>query len=424
MLPLRPAPAVLLALATVLAGCGGAPDAVGLGGTGDGAGDGAGAELAGAVANVTSPHGGGPAYTRTYEGRLTPDDAAELEGVPFGPDAGPIGTCCVYAWIEAPDLFAQGQLSAVRFRLDWTNTAQDQANLDLALCVPWFCGFTDQPDQSNQPGGHSETFDLVTGGHDQYLEQGQPFLVGARYSNAVLTAGVAFTVTAEVVPAERALALLDPYEVVVPRNGTLVAELVGPLRGTGLSAGLMVYGEDDRPLAYHALDGVDGSRHDLGHGPGIYVVVPFQYGGALVRLAAEGALEEAPPARRLQETFGVHIVAEVSDPAPRTGVAEYAAPPASMDTFPYFIYDAAAGQVGADGQETVVALSSSGGLVAEVRLVSTAAFTPMGQLCLTCNQESSWEPANYLDDDGTYQVSYASSTAVGRVVLFTVQYSR
>jgi hypothetical protein len=413
-------------LAAALAGCASTP-AGGAGG-GDGApggGERSGVPAGGALPalNVTSPHPGGAAYVRDYAG-VARDDPTSVDGVPTGLDRGPFQSCCVYSWVEASGLFAEGQLSAVRVNLTWTNTPQDRANLDVAVCIPWYCGFPDVPDQTDQMGEHTESFDLVSGGHRQFLDQGQPFLVGARYSNLVSAQGVPFTLRVEVVPVGDALALLDPYEVEVPANATLVAEMLAPFRGAS-SASVMVYGEDDRPLAFRTVEGAPGSRAPLVEGPGRFVVVPFLQDGSLVRLLVENATAEPRPARALQETFGTVTVAVVTDPAPQEGTFTFDAPPGSMDTFPWFLYDGPGAQVPGVAGGGSIALSSSSGAIAEVDLAAIGlAMQPFGQLCLTCNSDADWSPENYLDDDGRYQVAYESSQATGRFVLFTATYSR
>jgi hypothetical protein len=413
---------VLLALA----GCGSPPGkpasqpgAAGDGGNGGGSGSG----LPGAGSlNVTSPHFGGPTYVRDYAG-VAKDDPTQPQGVPTGLARGPFQSCCIYSWVAATDLFVEDQFSAVRVTLTWTNTQQDSANLDVAVCIPWYCGFPDVPDQTDQLGPQSETFDIVSGGHRQALDQGLQYFVGARYSNLVSANGVPFAVHVEVVPVANALAFLDAYEVAVPAGTNLTAEMVSPFRTSDASAGVMVYGEDDRPLAYRTLSGGNGTRTFLAEGPGNFVVVPFAYGGALLRLHLDNATAEPKPARLLQETFNTVTVATAADPGPHDGTFTYDAPPGSMDTFPFFLYDGASAQYAGAGGGSI-SLSSSTGRIAGVDLAALGAVTPVGQTCLTCQTSVDWVPEHYLDDDGSYQVAYRSSQATGAFVLFTATYSR
>jgi hypothetical protein len=372
--------------------------------------------------NVTSPHFGGPAYTRDYAG-VAKDDPTQLQGVPTGLARGPFQSCCIFTWVPAADLFVEDQFSALRVTLAWTNTQQDSANLDVAVCIPWYCGFPDVPDQTDQLGAQSETFDIVSGGHRQALDQGLQYFVGARYSNLVSANGVPFSVHVEVVPVANALAFLDPYEVAVPAGTTLTAEMVSPFRASDASAGVMVYGEDDRPLAYRTLSGGNGTRTALVQGPGSFVVVPFAYGGGLVRLHLDNATAEPTPARPLQETFGTVAVATAADPGPHEGSFTFDAPPGSMDTFPFFVYDGASAQYAGAGSGAI-SLSSSTGRIAGVDLAALGLVSPVGQTCLTCQTSVDWVPEHYLDDDGSYQVAYRSSQATGTFVLFTATYAR
>lgn len=372
--------------------------------------------------NVTTPHPGGAPYARDYSG-VAKDDPQTLQGLPTGPARGPFQSCCDYTWVAAPDLLVADQFAALRVRLDWTNTQTDSANLDVAVCVPWYCGFDDEPDQTGQMGPQTEALDIVTGGHRQALDQGFVPQVGVRYGNLVSASGVPFTIHAELVPVADAYAFLDPYEVVVPANATLSAELVSPFRAEG-AAGLMVYGADDRPLSYTALSGGNHTRADLAKGPGSFVVVPFAYAGALVRLHVDNATEAPRPARHLQEAFGTVTVATESDPAPHQGTFSFDAPPGSMDTFPFFLYDGAAAQSRGATPDSRVSLASSTGLIASVDLAAIGTVTPVGQTCLTCNNQVDWTPEHYLDDDGTYQVAYDTGGATGTFVLFTATYSR
>lgn len=417
----------LLAAATlaalVLSGCSSKPEGGPDGGSPDAGPPGSGGAAGLPPLNVTSPHPGGPSYTRDYSG-LAKEEPAALQGLPTGPSRGPFQSCCAYSWVDAADLFADGQMSAVRVRLDWTNTQQDQGNLDVAVCVPWLCGFPEMPDQTDQQGPHSETFDFVSGGHRQFTEQGLPYQVGVRYSNLVAASGVPFTLHVEVVPVADALAFVDPYEVEVPAGATLLMEMASPFRQQ-TTAEVMVYGEDDRPLAYRTVDGATGARAPLVEGPGKFVVVPFAYAGSLVRLVVENATAPPPGARLLQETFGTVVVATVADPAPRQGTFAFEAPPGSIDPFPFFLYDGASVQVPGAAGAGAISLASSSGVVADVDLAALGAVTPAGQMCLTCSVDVvGWSPQNYVDDDGTYQVAYDSSQATGTFVLFTATYSR
>ncbi|MEA3203167.1 MAG: hypothetical protein QOI63_842, partial [Thermoplasmata archaeon] len=200
----------------------------------------------------TTPDPGGPRFSKDYAGTLTAQEASGLEGgVPLGISPPTFNTCCYLDWVDAPDLLANDQLVALRITLNWTNSDTDHAGLDAAACVPWRCQtFNRGPDESQVNGPHSDVLTLVTSGRQDFLDQGGVVQLGARYTNAVLANGLAYTLHVEAAPVGNGLALQDPYLVHVEPNATVQAQLVGPYSPDGIEAGLMVYGPDDRPARW------------------------------------------------------------------------------------------------------------------------------------------------------------------------------
>jgi hypothetical protein len=380
--------------------------------------------------NYTTVHPGGEPYVQDFEGLLTPQEAAQSNSVPFGVSPPDFETCCSMDWVPVPDLLVMEQLVAMRITLAWTNAPTDKAGLDAAACLPWACqAFNFGADESGQDGVHQDVLDIYTGGNQQFLDNGLVYMLGVRYTNAQLTSGLRYTLHVEATPVGDALGLLDPYRVRVPDNATVVAELIGPYRAGGVEAGLMVFGEDDRPTQWVSLSGASGSRFNVTLPGGDLVIVPFLLQGGFVRLAVD---REPASLRieRLQEEFGLVEVAQVADATERQGTYDYQAPPGSMDTFPWFFYADGAtvqtlfglppGDLGGD----LITLSSSSGTIATVYQVHLQVQHALGTNCFQCGAQTDWSPANYLDDDGTYTVDWHSNGAAGQFVLFTARYVR
>lgn len=422
----------LLALLTLLlagmAGCAQKPDADGgaptMQASGGGPGD------AHGLWNYTTPHPGGLLHAKDYTGSLTADEVSGLEGgVPFGFAPPPLPTCCFFDWAEATDLMAIDQLVALRVTVNWTNTPTDRAGLDAAACIPWNCEeFASGPDESLSEGAHSDTLTLITQGRQDFLDDVGAYLLGVRYTNAYVTTGLPYTIHVEVAPVGDGLSLQEPYMVHVAPNATVFAELVGPF-SEEVGAGIMAYGPDDRPRAWIEVEGRHGDRRSLTLPAGTHVLVPFDYDGGFIRLATDRK-PEMTTAHRLKVENGQTDLAEVTDPQAHSGSLDYAAPPASMGDFPFFLYsDGAAAQslLGVtDVPGTNITMASSTGLVAAVQLsrLSARHADLIGNVCVTCNSIANWQPANYLDDDGTYQVKWSSSGGTGKFVMFTQRYVR
>jgi hypothetical protein len=381
--------------------------------------------------NYTAPDPGGARFSKEYAGAINADEASGLNGgVPLGASV-VIDSCCFFDWVEAPDLLAVDQLVALRITLNWTNTPAAHAGLDAAACVPWRCvAFNPGDDESLAEGPHSDVLTLVTSGRQDFLDDGAAVLVGVRYTNAAVGAGLPYTLHVEVAPVGNGLALQDPYLLHVEPNATVVAELVGPYSPDGITAGLMVYGPDDRPWQWISLAGDHGARFNLTLPAGMDVLVPLDYAGGVVRLATDRAPQMAM-AHRLKVETGQQDLVEVADPQAHSGDVAYAAPPGSMGDFPFFLYaDGAEAQrllgVVDDPGGANITLASSSGLIAAVDITRVAAqhAALFGNACLACNSNGNWWPAHYLDDDGTYQVHWSSSGAAGKFVMFTQRYVR
>jgi hypothetical protein len=382
--------------------------------------------------NYTTPDPGGPRSVRDYAGSLTPQEVSGAGGgLPLGLSPAQFPTCCYLDWVDTPDLLAIDQLVALRVTVNWTNTQADHAGLDAAACVPWRCqAFNVGPDESLAEGAHSDTLTLITSGRQDFLDAGAAVQLGVRYTNAVLTSGLPYTIHAELAPVGNGLALQDPYLVHVALNATVVAELVGAYAPDGISAGLMVYGADDRPREWVTLAGSDGDRFNLTLPAGASVVVPFDYTGGFVRLSTDRQ-PPMPMLHRLKVETGQKDLAEVPDTQEHSGDVAYAAPPGSMGDFPFFLYgDGAAAQnlLGLEPQKVGganVTMASSNGLIAALDQTLLGVSTSVtGRTCLDCFGNGRWHPENYLDDDGTYQLHWSSSGAAGKFVLFTQKYVR
>ncbi len=427
----RPLPAIALSLVALLAGC-----------AGDGAPGGTSDDLAGgsfgpdglpvaALVNYTSPHPAGAPYVRDYAGQITPDELANSGSAPGGPEVGPFQTCCSMDWVPAADLLVPDQLVALRITLTWSNTPQDHAGLDAAACVPWNCfAFNQGPDESAQTGGHTDVLTLLSSGRAEFPSE---FVtVGVRYANAAITTGLAYSLHVEATPVGDGLAFADPYLFTLPANATLKAHLVGPYATDGVSAGLMFYDATDRPFAYRTVQGANGTAQDIELPPGEYVVFQFESEGGFVRLAADGPVAGPLELRKLEEVFGQVEVATV-DAQPHQGTFAFAAPPGALDSFPWFLYDGMPAVQDAFGapadavQGNHVTLTSSTGLVVEADIRQVAIGDPQGsgnRVCLQCNGNADVTPANYIDDDGTYDLAWTSQGGSGTFVIFTATYVR
>lgn len=383
--------------------------------------------------NYTTLHPGGEPFTRTYTGTLTPDEAAQSNSMPFGAEHEEFPTCCSVDLMAVDDLLVEDQLVALRLTLTWTNTQSDHAGFDVATCLPWSClNFNDGPDESQEAGEHTDVLDLITSGRADFSDNGVPYQVGVRYTNAVLTSGLPYTIVVEAFPVGDGLAVFDPYTLEVPENATVTAELVGPYAAEGVSLALMVYDADDRPFLWLPLSGPHLSRHQLGLPGGSYVVIPMAVEGGFVRLSAD----RLPPEHRMErlaEEFSTVVVATVADAQAQSGTFTYQAPPGTIDPFPVFLYgDGVAVQdlFGLSPTEIGGAhatLRSSSGDIAVVDQYQTYAMAmAVGQqMCLQCNFfVPTYSPQNYIDDDGTYEVAWSSQGASGSWVLFTAQYLR
>ena len=70
-------------------------------------------------------------------------------------------------------------------------------------------------------------------------------------------------------------------------------------------------------------------------------------------------------------------------------------------------------------------LRSSSGDIAVVDQTQLSVQTPVTGSCFQCNfAVPTYNPQNYIDDDGTYEVAWASNGATGTFVLFTAKYVR
>lgn len=413
-------------LAAGLAGCTGAPaadeasplgpDGVPLGSAG--------------LFNYTTMHAAAEPFTRSYIGSLMPGEALQSDSVPFGASAPTFETCCALDWVEAGDLLATDQLVALRVTLRWTNTQTDHAGFDVATCLPWSCiNFNQGPDESQQQGEQTDVLTLITAGRAEFVDNGNTYLVGVRYTNAVLSSGLPYTIDVEAFPAGDALAVFDPYTLHVADNATVVAELVGPYAADGISLALMVYDGRDRPISWMPLSGAHGSRHNLTFAGGAYVIIPMAVDGGFVRLSTD---REPSSLRmeRLAEEFSTVEAARVADAQEYTGTFSYQAPPGTIDPFPVFLYgDGVAAQdtfgiVPADIGGATATLRSSSGDIAVVDQGQVYAQHPLGTTCLQCRFSADFNPENYVDDDGTYELDWASEGATGTFVLFTARYLR
>jgi hypothetical protein len=387
--------------------------------------------VAAALHNYTTLHPAGAPFVRTYAGALAADEAANSNSVPFGLEPPGQSTCCSVDMIPVTDLLQDDQLVALRLTLTWTNTAADHAGFDVAACLPWSClAFNDGPDESQQQGEHTDVLHLITSGRRDFSDQGIPYQVGVRYSNAATTAGIPYSIQAEAFPVGDGLAAFDPYTLDVPDHANVTAELVGPFAPDGVSLALMVYDRDDRPIRWIPLSGPHGSRHALNLTAGSYVVIPMAVEGGFVRLSSDREPDQLRM-ERLQEEFSTVEVALVGDAQEHSGTFTYQAPPGTIDPFPVFLYgDGAAVQDGfgvlPDTGAAMATLRSSSGDIAvvEQRQVYGQVSALALQNCFQCNFLAEFDASNYVDDDGTYEVDWFSQGAAGSFVLFTARYLR
>src|SRR5688572_28482728 len=314
---------IVAGIAAALAGCSGAPvaDQVAEAPVPEGA------DPVTGLVNYTTLHVGGAPFTRTYQGTLTPDEAAQSNSVPFGAGAAVFQTCCSMDWVEASDVLQTDQLVALRLTLTWEKTQHGRAGLDVAACLPWACqALNFGADASTVAGAHTDVLTLVSSGRAEFADMGMAYQVGVRYTNAILTAGMPYTIVAEAFPVENGLAMFDPYTLDIAENATIAAELLGPYADGGASLALMVYDRTDRPLQCIELAGPHGSRHNLTLPAGEYVVIPMSVDGGFVRLATDrepGSLRM----ERLSEEFSQVEMAAAADPGEHSGTYTYAADP-------------------------------------------------------------------------------------------------
>jgi hypothetical protein len=416
--------ALLASLA--LAGCSG--KAAQLQGPGGPIGDQAG-DLAAGLWNYTTADLGGAPVVRDYAGTLTPQQAAN-GGVPFGLAVPQFQTCCYFSMVDAPDLLADGQLVSMRVTLTWTNAPGDRAGLDAAICVPWHCiDFNRGDDESLADGAHQDVLTRVTSGRKDFLDQGLSYQVGVRFTNAVLSSGLAYSIHVELFPVGGGLAPGDAYEVQVPEGGNVTGELVAPLGGGDASVGLMLYGPDDRPARWLALSGKDGDTFPIPLPAGRSVLAVLDYDHAFLRLR----VNREPPSlalRPLTVEFGQSELVSVPDSQAHEGSVQYAAQPGMMGDFPWFLYADGVAAQNAFGFEPSpmgganLTFSSSHGLVAGIDLTQLSVREAGGQNCFNCNGQGTWNPGNYLDDDGSYEVKWRSEGGAGTFVMFTQRYVR
>lgn len=420
--------ATAVALAVLFAGCSESPASPGEGAVELGE-DGQPLAAQGAF-NYTTLHTGAAPFTRTYQGSLTPDEAAQSDSVPFGASAPSFETCCSMDFVAATDLLQTDQLVALRLTLTWTNTQSDHAGFDVATCLPWAClAFNAGEDESQSMGEQTDSMTLITSGRQDFEEMGLPYQVGVRYTNAVMSTAVAYTIVAEVHPVANGLAPVDPYLLEVAAGANVTVELVGPYAPEGVSAALMLYGEDDRPMEWIEVEGAHGSRHALDLAPGSYVVIPFDVEGGFLRFATDVEPDELGM-ERLEEEFSMVQVAAVPDVQEHSGTYTYQAEPGTIDPFPVFLYGDGAGAQDLFGVTPEdfggahLTLGSSSGTIAVVDQRQLYAQHPLGANCLQCNFGAEFNPEFYVDDDGNYDLAWSSKGGSGTVVLFTAKYLR
>jgi hypothetical protein len=387
------------------------------------------AEAAAGLWNYTTPDPGGAPFTRDYAGTLTPQQAAD-GGVPFGAAPPTFPTCCYFSMLDAPDLLADGQLVSIRVTLAWTNTANDHAGLDAALCVPWHCiDFNRGDDESLADGAHQDVLTRVTSGRQDFLDDGLHYQVGVRFTNAVLSSGLPYAIHVELFPVGGGLAPGDAYAVQVPEGANVTAELAAPLGGPDAFVGLMAYGPDDRPLRWLSLTGKDGDTFPLPLPAGRVVLAVLDYDHAFLRLRVDREPEALALRPLAIESGQVDLVA-VPDSQAHEGTAQYTAQPGMMGDFPWFLYADGVAAQNLFGFEPTplgganLTLSSSHGLVAAIDVNQLSAQEAGSQDCLNCNGRGTWHPANYLDDDGAYDIRWRSQGGAGTFVMFTQRYVR
>lgn len=422
----RPTVLAAATIAALLAGCSDAPAPAPVELAPDGT-----PLVAAMLHNYTTMHAGGAPFVRSYAGQLSADEAANSNSVPFGLEPPSQSTCCSVDMIPVTDLLQEDQLVAVRLTLTWTNTANDHAGFDVATCLPWSClNFNDGPDESQQQGEHTDVLELITSGRREFTDNGNQYLLGVRYTNAVLTSALPYSIQVEVFPVANGLAAFDPYTLEVPEGSNLTAELVGPFADEGISMAFMVYDRDDRPVRWIPVAGAHGSRHDLNLTGGSYVVIPMEVQGGFARLSTDG-MPSDHQMERLAEEFSSVEVAIVADAQEHSGTFSYQAPPGTIDPFPVFIYgDGAAVQDGfgvvPDTGGAHATLRSSTGDIAVVdqRQVYGQVSSLAVQNCFQCNFFAEFDASRYIDDDGTYEVEWSSQGASGTFMLFTARYLR
>lgn len=420
---------ISLLAASALAGCSGtASPAKGADGLEGPAGGASAVDLAAGLWNYRSPDPGGAPVVRDYTGTLTPQQAAD-GGVPLGLAPPPLPTCCYFSMQDVPDLLTDGQLVSMRVTLSWTNTATDRAGLDVAVCVPWHClDFNRGDDESLSDGAHQDVLTRVTSGRQDFLDQGLAYQVGVRFTNAVLSSGLAYAIHVELFPVGGGLAPGDAYEVDVPEGANVTGQLAAPLGGADALVGLMLYGPDDRPARWLTFAGKDGDTFPIPLPAGRSVLAVLDYDHAFLRLRSDR--EPAKALRPLGVEFGQQDLVAVPDAQAHEGTVQYAAPPGTMGDFPWFLYADGVSAQNLFGFEPAplgganLTFASSSGVIAGIDLTQLSVQEAGGSNCLNCNGRGDWHPGNYVDDDGTYEVKWRSQGGAGTFVMFTQRYVR
>ncbi len=422
MAPMRAMWTMAMMAATALAGCSGS----GPGPVSQEDAEETGAPSALTVVNYTLGAPPTAPYVKDYADILMPQ---EWENYPIAPDP----TCCAYWRMDVGDLLAAGQVAQVRITLNWTNDPQNHADLDIAPCIPYNCGFVEGEDQSAEMGAHSEVAVFTTRG----AEGDETSRLGVRYHNAALSTGLAYTLRVEVVPLADAIPAYRPYEFTLPENATLRFELMAPLGAPlGLDAAAataIVFFADDRPRAYGSVSGDDGNAVRLGLPPGRHVVVVQSAASGALRMRAEAPAADVPATLRLLPTTYDRVeVATLSDPSQEAeGTYSHATPPGTIDVIPWFEF--ADGAVSAQSDLGLgVAdggflgnVSSSSGTLYEIRIREDSAdlgAVGVGHACLSCQESYAFDPAAIFDDDGTYDYTYRADRTSGTVVLYVYRY--
>lgn len=371
--------------------------------------------------NYTTGHAAGEAVSTVLDGRLTAD---EVQLLLYRFDSPVGGSCCSYDSVDATGLFTTDQMVHMRINLTWTNTPENQVNLYLAPCVPFYCtGGQDGDGQPPSAGEQTESLEFVTGGvgwEDEYF-------LRLRYENPVVTTGLSYSMEVTVTPFEDALVLFDPYEVTVPEGGTLSARLMAPPSEDEAMVGLTLYDDTDRPIAFERLEGRHGDTFDLGVGNGTFVVVPMTWSNAHVRLQADVLLADGDQQLQRLEEDGEYIEVEsISDPQARSGTFELEAPAGTLGPFPGFTHaspGAHAAGVASEGFRG--GIHSSSGMLSYAQDGQLGTRDPVvGDLCISCFSGGAWNPENIVDDDGVYELRWENEEQTGDILVWSPWYVR